>query len=217
MKYLFFLLLFLSFNSFGSYIKRSDIGSCSYPILVKMKPELDYIKIPQDYNCNYSEIVAETQMKEEVESCLDEADCQSKLELKMCEKGEAIKNLDLMEVYCTWLRPEQVMANQSLKDAYEAEQAQKKAMEDAITQAKKQMACGQEVIALMSVRNVPKSLNQAQMESLVSTYSLAKSLLESGALETAKANIQGQTADGTIVTEDDKAALIAKIDECLGL
>lgn len=217
MKFLIFFII--TFNVFANYIDKSKVGSCENGLTVYLTQKENTIKIPSDYNCNYYEIVAETQMKEDVESCIDEADCQAKVASKICSssQGEAVYTLDPLEVYCTWIRPEQVMENASLKAAHEAQKTQELAMKNALEQAKKAMECGKEVKALLLVRNSTKNLTTAQVKSIVVTYADIDVLLMSGSLVTAKEEIQEVTADGTLVTEADKTALTAKIDECLGL
>lgn len=127
MKFIIFLFLFLSINSMAAYIKIGDINSCgekSYYSNIK-KCGNDCIKVNDSFNCEYAAIIPETQMKKEIESCSDENDCQSKLESKSCEKGIAIKNLDSMEVYCTWLRPEHVGINKDKKAIFDQKEIEK--------------------------------------------------------------------------------------------
>lgn len=141
-----FLILFLiSFNVFANYIPKNKVGDCSMGLTVYMKASKcvgDCIKIPKNYNCNYHEVVAETQMKEDVESCVDEAECQSIMASKECSTSyaEKVYTLDPNEVYCTYTRPEMVMENASLKDAHktakQAEKDAKKAKKDAAKAAK---------------------------------------------------------------------------------
>jgi len=213
MKYL--ILFLITFNAFANYLDKSKVGVCEDGQTVFMKSKPNTIKIPSGYNCAYHRIVAETQMKEETESCVDEADCQAELALKECEKGEAIYTLEPNEVYCTWIRPEQVMEDASLKATYEAEQAAKAQMTGAIAQAKAAMECGKNVKALLMVRNASKGLTTAQIKTMVNTYSEVDALLESGSLNTAKEEINAISPDGALVTEGDKTALVAEIDKCL--
>jgi hypothetical protein len=84
---------------------------------------------------------------------------------------------------------------------------------DAIVQAQK---WGTLVKAEFSYRNLSKNLTLAQKKQLVVENASTIALLDSGSLSTAKAEIEATVADGILITEYDKAALIAKIDEYLG-
>lgn len=76
--------------------------------------------------------------------------------------------------------------------------------------------CGRQVLALVAIRNVPKSLTRAQKKTLKNTYQDAKDFLELGSLTEARAEVDEIVPDGTIVTSDDKTKILEKIDECLG-
>lgn len=107
-----------------------------------------------------------------------------------------------------------LVQDQVKKTQYELEESQKINLKNAIAQAKKQMQCGKDVIALLSVRNASKDLTNSQMEQMLSTYSLIKSLLDTGALETAKEKISLINPDGEIITQEDINSLTKAIDEC---
>jgi hypothetical protein len=137
----FLILLLISFSSFANYIPESKIGTENLTVYMKQakcqQVSLENcVKIDKDYSSEYSEIQLETQMKQEVEICLDEDDCQSKLEAKVCEKGFSIKNIDTLEIYCTWLRPKHVKHNEALKMAYDAKIVKKKNREGKIQKGK---------------------------------------------------------------------------------
>lgn len=135
MKYL--ILFLITFSAHANYIKKSKVGLCEQ-VTVHMKKSRcgkNCIKITKNYNCNYSEIKALSIEKYQIQSCLDEADCQAKHELNVCEDGNySIKNIDLLEVYCTRTIPEHIGKNKDLKDAYDlAKQTlkdEKKAIKD---------------------------------------------------------------------------------------
>jgi len=163
--------------------------------------------------------------KNEVESCLSIEDCDSKHALKTCldPLESSIKNYDLLQVYCSkFLSYDKKLIKSIALDAvklsaYQAEQTTKAALqvkESAIAYAQKLMACGNKVLAYMLVRNQPKLLTTTQVDQLVQTYAPIKGLLETGSLNTAKEKIAAVVADGVVVTESDKAALISEIDLC---
>lgn len=89
-----------------------------------------------------------------------------------------------------------------------------RAMEAALAKAEKAMNCGRSVQALLLVRNAVKNLSTAQIKQLVEAYSPIKSLLDTGSLSSAGEEIQAVEADGVIITEADKLALLAKINDC---
>ena len=93
--------------------------------------------------------------------------------------------------------------------------AAKDSEEANIQAVKKKMECGRSAIALMVIRNVPKNLTRAQKKTMKETYRDTKEFLELGALQEAKEELEASTPDGVIVTDADKVAIIAKIDECL--
>ena len=154
-------------------------------------------------------------------------DCLSKFPEITCDDPEATKfvNAEMTEAYCSkFLGYEQVpsgkkilVLNQSKKDARLAAQAQEDAYEGAIEAASKRIGYGKRILAIIIVRNAQKGLNKGQIKQMNQTYAEIKDLLETGSLETAKDEILAITPDGTIVTEDDKTALVAEIDKLLGL
>jgi hypothetical protein len=164
--------------------------------------------------------------KSEAEPCSGQADCQLKLGVKECSDSEETAYIDegFTEVYCSKITgyPQIASGSKKLQNnptkmaTYEAQVAAEKAQSDAIAQAKQAMACGEDVIALLLVLNVPKGLTTAQIKQVNQTYADIKDLLETGSLVSAREEIQAVTPDGTLVTEADKIALTAKIDECLG-
>jgi len=155
--------------------------------------------------------------KTEVEVCLDEVDCQAKHEAKVCLDGVSIKNLDLLEVYCSRFSHKSLVKNLTAFNAYKATQAQAQALSAGLAQATAAMDCGKRVQALLLVRNSPKGLTKPQVKALVLAYKDIKNLLDTGSLASAKEEIEAITADGVIITSGDKAALIAQINSCLGL
>lgn len=219
------LILFLiSFSAFANYIPQENIGVCPSVPTVFTSPNKcqehyskPCFKIPQDYNCAIHSFIPETWLKEQAQACLDSDDCQAKFESLVCESEgfSPIKNLDQLEVYCTKLRPANVAVDEAKKAAYDAQKAQEDAFKNAIAAAKKAMQCGQDVKALLVVRNAAKNLNTTQIKQMVATYSEIDALLSSGSLVSAKEEILAINPDGVLVTADDKTALVAKIDKCL--
>lgn len=217
----FLILLLISFSAFANYIPKAKVGTdLAKTVFTNQKKCSEHygeicIKIPSGYNTVYHYVKPDTQLKLQGESCLDEEDCQTKLESLFCEKGKAIKNLDLLEVYCTYLELEHVAIDTAKKQAHEAQKAQKEAMKSAMDQARKAMDCGKNVKARLIVQNAGKNLSKGQIKTLVKNFSDIDALLESGSLATAQEEIMAAAVDGVLITEEDKTALIAEIGKCL--
>lgn len=86
---------------------------------------------------------------------------------------------------------------------------------NALKALNKAIDCGSLIVKLITIRNSQKGLTSAQFLEIIETYSGPKSLMESGALQSAKDLIQTLTPDGVKITEDDKTFAISKLDECL--
>lgn len=71
---------------------------------------------------------------------------------------------------------------------------------------------GRRIIAIMSIRNDAKALNQSQIIQFASDYANINTALLNGSIATAKGLIQAITPDGTITTQGDKDALINEIN-----
>jgi hypothetical protein len=166
------------------------------------------------------------ELESEVEDCSDEAPCKLALEAKVCSKLGYEKFIDALytKVYCTQITGykqkvvgKSFAVDQVAFDAYKAEKAAKNQFEAGINQAQMLQVCGRRVMGLMLVRNKQKNLTTSQVKSVVKTYADISDLLESGSLVSAKEEVHAATADGVLVTEEDKAALLSEIDKCLGL
>lgn len=106
------------------------------------------------------------------------------------------------------------VVDQKKVSAKQAAEAAAKALEVAMAQAIKAMDCGRRTQAYLLVRNATKGLSKPQVKSLVSTYRAIKDLLDTGSLASAAEEIAAITADGTIVTEQDKLALVNFLNSC---
>lgn len=94
--------------------------------------------------------------------------------------------------------------------------AQKAAYAAADAQAQKSMDCGKSAQRLLLIRNAQKSpaLDTTQIKALVALSSPMKALLDTGSLISAQEEIAGFVADGVVITEADKTALIQHINGC---
>lgn len=154
--------------------------------------------------------------KDQAQSCADESDCQSKLEALVCEAGQAIRTES--EVYCAVdvmkVDGKKLVVSEAKKAAREAAEALKAQQEAAMESALKAMDCGKSAQAMMLVRNAAKNLTTEQVKQIVSTYAPIKALLDTGSLQSAVEEIAKIQADGVLVTEEDKSAIIAHIGTC---
>lgn len=161
--------------------------------------------------------------KNEVEECSGEADCQAKLSAKECAHQDetAFTDAEFTEVWCSRLTGyEQKIEGKKLQTSssklatYTATQEAAKQKELGIQAAIKAMKCGERVKALLVVRNASKGLTKPQIKQMNQAYAEIKDLLETGSLETAKDDMIAVEADGTLITEADKTALVAELDAC---
>jgi hypothetical protein len=157
--------------------------------------------------------------KENTEACSSMEDCDAKFILLSCGQGfEAIKNYELLEVYC--IKPimkvegKKLVNNPTKQLAYEQAQLAKAQLASALALAEKAQVCGRSAMALLLVRNASKNLSTAQVKTMVANYASVKQLLESGSLTSAQEEISAVVADGVLITEADKSALIAHINGC---
>lgn len=129
------------------------------------------------------------------------------------------------EAYCTKISGYQKkdvkrIRISAAKDAlWQAEKlilAQKAAFAAADAQAQKAMDCGKSTQRLLLIRNAQKSpaLTTTQIKALVALSAPMKSLLDTGSLNSAQEEIASFVADGVVITEADKTALIQHINGC---
>jgi hypothetical protein len=231
MKYL--ILFLISLNCFANYAPLSEVQSKNITKVYLKRPAGNFIKLPIGYNPAYYDVVDEMiddiekpiYSKSEAEACADQADCEAKNAIKVCADNEetVLMSEDFSEIYCSKLTGYEqkstgnkiVVENASLKATYEAQQLAKKQKEEALAQVRKMREAGQGVIDLMILNNSAKGLTDQQRKTVLETYSGIKALLEVGNLPQAKIEINAITPDGVLVTEQDKADLVAKIDKHL--
>lgn len=164
----------------------------------------------------------------DVEACQDANECQAAAGNKVCDDNQgdypAWSANDLMpgfKAFCTGVsgyekkEVQELVLDSALQAQINAADAVKQANETAIQTVKRMMKCGEGVKAIVAVRNVAKNFTTAQVKEFTETFSVVKSLLEVGALITAKAEVQTLTPDGTLTTQEDKDAVISAIDACL--
>jgi len=215
-----------------------DIDKCPLDYCEVTETEdlvLDYVAKSQEQSCIKgtkpepicAEPVCEEPIGEEPPVCAEPVcedapfnehqDCDDKFSSLICDSGSKINNYDLLEVYCATdvMRfAKKLQESPVKKAAYEAEQSAKASLESAMNIARKAQACGKDTTAYMLVRNASKNLTRGQVKQLVKSTVDVKNLLESGSLESAKEEINATVADGVLITEADKVAIVAYIDGC---
>lgn len=231
MKYL--ILLLLTFNAQAMFLKKSEINNCGATFYGSKKDcGENCIKQPKDHNCEYHKF-GEHQVddmekpiysKSETQACEGEEACQTLLQVKACTDPQesALINEDYTEVYCSKVSGYQqktatgIYIDQDAKQAYEQEKSVSDSKKAAMAQIRKYRKCGQSVIDELIYRNnALKSLTTGQKAQILSTYSNIKSLLEVGNLVEAKSLIDAEPLDAPLITQEDKDALSAMIEDCL--
>jgi phage-related tail fiber protein len=107
-----------------------------------------------------------------------------------------------------------LILNEEKKAAREAAETLKAQQDAAMKAALKAMDCGKSAQAAMLVRNAAKNLTTEQVKQIVATYAPIKGLLDTGSLQSAIEEIDKIVSDGVMVTDEDKAAIIAHINQC---
>jgi hypothetical protein len=167
--------------------------------------------------------------KYNIENCDSDSDCQTKQAVKSdCTNGDFTQyeknNFPIpgYSLFCIGItgyeQKEQtiLVVNQAKKTEVEAADAAKAQLENDIAERMKRASFGQRMIAYMGVRNDAKNLTEQQTTQFLSTYGGLMQLFQAGAIDTAKAQIEGITPDGTLVTQADKDALLSEINAYLG-
>ena len=73
--------------------------------------------------------------------------------------------------------------------------------------------CGKNVVKLITIRNSKKDLTSTQNLEILQTYGDSKSLMEAGAVESARDLMNTLTPDGVKITTDDKTYVISEIEK----
>lgn len=162
-------------------------------------------------------------------SAQDETSCSTIAQSKVCddeaEDTYRIRENSLMPGYsivCTRLlgyeqQPKEVMVeNQALKASVLAAEAAKSAQLSAIQQARAARSFGESIVDMIAVKNIQKGLTAAQIKQVVAEYEEIRTLLVSGAIATARADVAAMTPDGVRITQADKDEILAAIDAYLG-
>ncbi len=232
MRYL--LLFLISFSTFAGYMTRVDIEDCDKGNRVfHLKKNTcigECLEVSKNYQCETykiaNEMIDDLESKNygpetDAESCVDEETCQEELLKLTCSDGyEKFIALNYSQVYCTeflgYNKKESgrkiVAVDPIKKSAYETLQAAKKAQSDAIGLVLKDMSFGKNIYAAVRVMSKVKGLNKGQRKTLKSNLSEIRDSLLDGDICSARADIAGLTADGTLIKAENLTSVLAAID-----
>jgi hypothetical protein len=210
-------------NTQAGYSLLADCKKASAPDEVCANVEDQPISTYEVYNYQADDETKPIYSKSNIVPCTDEADCKIKLISFECiAPSFQVMNLELLELYCASLTGYQQKTLKSIRQssalliAYLAQKALKDAeelQEQKLQEKIKLIDAGKRVVALLNLRNEPKNLTGEQIGQMVTTFASIKGLLETGSLKTAKYLISQVVADGVIVTDGDKTALIAELNK----
>ena len=136
-----------------------------------------------------------------------------------------VRLADNSKVYCTAISGYEkklsghkiLQINEVKKSERLVKEAVEKSESKALASQMKMLKYGQELIALIGIRNKTKTgLTSTQVLSMVNTYAPIQSLLLSGSLETALIQINSIAVSAEI-TQEDKDYIISKVNYYLGL
>lgn len=209
-----YIILFLiSSNVFANFLDKNKVGVCENGLPVYTNFKEGTIKIPNDYNCAYHVLQPDAVIKEDVETCTDENNCQEILSTKNCSTSGAQRyySLEPNEVYCSYFSPEKVVENNTLKTAYIEAKTAKAAKEVAINQQVNYMSEGKRIYAAIMLINKAR-LTREQRKQMRSDLSEIRSDLFDGDLCGAREGVAAIQPDGTLITTEDKDAVLLMID-----
>lgn len=219
---LYIILFLISFNSLAGYVAESKINACNRVVYSESgscqeSENESCFKTPEVEKsfCGVYKFknIHSTESKDE-ESCVGQ-DCFDLLASKTCSVNHSpFINEDYSAVYCREIIGKELIVDQDLYNQKLAEEQEKIELEEALSYNRKLRECGGRVIDLFTHRNRQKSLTTNQVEGLSATFFPIQTLLMNGSLSTALVKIAEVEADGVVITEGDKVALINVIYEC---
>lgn len=209
-------------NTQAGYSLLADCQKASTPDEVCVDIGDQPLKSFETYTYLADDLSKPIYSKSSIELCVDLDDCRLKIQSKTCQSDESpVFTLEL-ELYCTKVTGYQQKTLKSIRQSsvlltdYLAQKALKEAdelQEQKLQEKIKLIDAGKRVIALLNLRNESKNLTGEQIGQMVTAFASIKGLLETGSLKTAKYLIGQVVADGVIVTDADKTALIAELDK----
>lgn len=215
MKYI--ILLLITFNTYAQYkvnINPSDSKYAKMQIDCADQAEcdsklLDWINKQQFFKGVWNDdaigsIVSKTYTEFESQ---DTGETQVVTDIDTGEET-TVPVYEQVEVQVTkYFHPSNFSIEQKDISAELAEQALEQAIEQKIK-------CGESAVKYIAKNNVKKQLTKAQRKQMIKAYADILDQLKAGAVDLAKEDIQAVSADGTIVTEQDKTDIVNFITEC---
>lgn len=156
--------------------------------------------------------------KQNIEACSDQADCQTKLQAKVCPSLKYI-NQDFSEVYCTQQtgfekkEVETLVLNETKKQLQDQIKALQQVELEAMSAAKTDMDFGRSLIVLFTGKIKLKRLDKDKRKAILGQYNELINYLSMGSIDLALDEITKLTPDGEAITEVDKSLLIQKITD----
>jgi hypothetical protein len=219
-------ILALSYSAAAGYVAGSKINDCnrvdysSPSFCVQAEGEECYPVPESSGQCGVYKL-QDTYggPKIDVTDCSGQEACQAALAEKVCKEDHvAFINDNYSEVYCIAITGKEMVIDSSLKSSKDAEKSLHDEEEAKIQAVLKLMECGKRGIAKISTLNDGRGLNLADRSVLakaqLAAYEPIKNLLDVGAVAVAIATIQATEADGEIIRESDKQAVINTLQAC---
>lgn len=161
-----------------------------------------------------------------VTACSSDEDCNAQVQAagaSFCESGDTFSILEnsLMPGWtfgCTGISGYEqrtvttLVEVPALKSSVLSQDATDQAIQAGILDEIKDKAFGEKVMAYVGYLNKQKNLSISQIQTLRGAISAAEDALSVGAIEAARAAVDGYSPDGTLLTAADKTAILAMID-----
>jgi hypothetical protein len=223
------IILVMSFTGFvnADYALRSEIKNKTVKRVYTVKPKTgNYMKIPKGYGSKTHKVVKEMVddytkpvwgTRSMIEICTGEDDCKKKSLNKDCtDERKSLYNAEYSEVWCN--RVEYYLKKESGREIVEIDEAGKieretsLAVEEAVTSKVVDMEKGKRIYALIQVSNRKKGLTKVQRRQLRNTLRDMRDDLFDGNICEVRSDVMKLAVDGTVITDQDKAAVISQID-----
>jgi len=193
-------------------VTYASISMANKPSLQTFQDELAQWKVEQ--LAEITNIFADLIQREALQARMDALDLAEAVEKEGLQA--TWNNMALLEKHILDNNDEALLSS---LEAHASAIAADKAKAAGIELALKAAVGGKRIVAYMNALNAAKSLTTEQVKTLLQNtdINLIKSMLESGSLLTAKAEIEAYTPDGTLITAADKTAILAELNSLLGV
>ena len=241
MKLIFLIVTLFSLNCFAGNWRNADDPKTSRSYnkesqcLKDHTSCVDFEKKVLDYHDVVTTEVDDTtkpiyKPKYNLKSCADTQSCQEAMSAEpedYCQAGDmrAYEKNTVMPGYSYFCygisgyekkQVKNIVLNTTKKATYDSEQTQKAAEKQAFDKLSSDANFGAKMIGFVGLRLRAKNLNRAQTKQVMKDYEALIGLLRVGSIVHAKEEVDSITPDGTLISADDKAALLAEINAYLG-